>query len=218
MSARLFDEFRRVVYAHDEAAALDRFFAARAEFLVPTRAAHGELQASALDRWAEAFDWLDLMILSSAEVVRRHEERVLGAGQGDWDVTALHYIFWSGQTVAGEVLALLRAGYGTGALARWRALHEAATRAEFIVHACARPAEAARRYLQHEEYRNRRELAILQGWIRKASPEHAIPPEAMKAMAAEDDEVIGEHGEIFRTEYGWAHEELLGTSQEYADL
>jgi hypothetical protein len=201
----------------DPAGAVRNLFARRAEFLIPLRAEHAELQASTLDQFADAFDALELAIL-----LGRPLERFLGGpaytddseeGVGD---RTLADLFRSGTLVAGEVLVLMRAGYGTGALARWRALHEIATRAEFISGGGRLLLETARRYVQHEQYRQLRELETLQGWIRKIDPGQALPRDTWKEWLAEGEKLVQEYGDAFRGEYGWAHEQLIKTSSAYA--
>jgi hypothetical protein len=88
------------------------------------------------------------------------------------------------------VLTLLRSGDATGALARWRALHEIATRAESIRQNRARLQETARRYLQHEDYRLRLELGVYQGFAPKVDPESALDSEDTKLLATLNQEFV----------------------------
>jgi hypothetical protein len=162
----------------DPARAVSKLLARRDEFLIPLRAGHSELQASALDLFADAFDALELAILLGQPVEARNRWAYYdysweGAGE-----RALTELFRSGMLAAGEVLVLMRAGYTTGALARWRALHEIATRAEFMSGGGLLLFETAHRYLQHEEYRQLLEIERREGWMRKIDPSRAMPRES----------------------------------------
>ena len=53
-------------------------------------------------------------------------------GQRDYVFEALSRLLARACRIAEEVLVLLKAGYGQGALARWRALHEVAVVADLI--------------------------------------------------------------------------------------
>ena len=203
----------------DPARGVANLFDRRADFLVPLRAEHAELHAAALDQFADAFDALELAILLCRPFAKHIGALTHGdeseEGAGEW---ALAELLRSGILVAGDVLALMRAGYTTGALARWRALHEIATRAEFISGAGEFLLETARRYHRHEHYRSIRELKFWQGWYRKVDPSLALPRTIWKDWLAEAGRAVAEHGDVFRRDYGWAHAQLIATSPEYADL
>ena len=76
--------------------------------------------------WKEPFDKLEMMLKISCEVVKEfikdagpffnNEERLLFKA-----ISALH---GNGCLVAQEIFALMRAGYASGALARWRKMYE----------------------------------------------------------------------------------------------
>jgi hypothetical protein len=206
----------------DSASAARQLLERRAEFLLPLRAAHAELQASALDRYVDAFDSLELSILLCRSLAtffegslpprsRTAEEALENLGE-----LALLDLFRSGILVAGEVLVLMRSGFETGALARWRALHETTTCAEFISAGGYDLLETARRYLQRVEFRTARKAGIWQGWMRKVDPDRALPREFWKEWAAEAEAIVDEHGGIIRSDYGWAHNQLLAMSPDYA--
>lgn len=215
----IYEAVRRLADANDPRAESDQLFAERDHFLVPARSAHANLQAAALDRWSDAFDWLELLLLASSAVVKHHEAQLFEAVEHeDWGFAAMHSIFWSGHLLAGEVLSLLRAGYSSGALARWRALHEVATRGEFIVNVSPDQQNVGRRFLEHESFRHRRELGALQGWLRHTSPAETISRQEMRALVAMDDEVLDRYDQVFRGEYGWAHADLLDAGTGYTAL
>lgn len=125
--------------------------------------------------WAESRD-ADLVF----EVVRRLQARACQVGE--------------------EVLALLKAGFPSGAHARWRAIHETAVTAHFIV---KHGKDTAERYLLHEH--------VEAYEARKAYQEHAKALKQRpygKAELAEMDSIytalVKQYGEAFKGQYGWA--------------
>ncbi|HET8981019.1 MAG TPA: DUF5677 domain-containing protein [Solirubrobacteraceae bacterium] len=189
----------------------------RNDFLIPARAAHGTLQAEALDRWAEAFDLLDLELLMFRAVMSEHEETMVNSGEDDvgMGALALNRLFWAGYVTANEVLTLFRAGFSAGALGRWRALHEITTRAELISQAGMFMDDIGERYLEHENLRGRAELRLLRTWLKTGGGEQVITRDLTRSFAQLDNELVDRYGNIFRGEYGWAHELLLNSSAEY---
>jgi hypothetical protein len=203
--------------AHDGARAL---FDQRAAFLTPLRAQEADLEGSALDRFASAFDALELAILvcrSLANIWRPRVPDRMDAHSLDWGEIALMDLFQAGILVASEVLALLRTGFSTGALARWRALHETTTKAEFI---SAGGSElllhTAERYIQHEEFRGNQSLQLWKGLSKKLGVHDTGARDFVTGITAEREAAIVAYGQMFRTEYGWAHDQLLVVSPEYA--
>ena len=102
----------------DPVRAVENLFDRRAEFLVPLRVEHAEVHAAMLDRYSDAFDALEFAILLCRSLEEFLDRYV--PDDGDWlDVDysiegaadrALNELFRSGTLVAGEVLALMRAG------------------------------------------------------------------------------------------------------------
>ena len=192
----------------------------QSEFLIPARAAQGSLQATAIDRWTEAFNLLEIHILVSQTIMSEHDEATLthAETEGRFGVLALHHLYWAGHVVASEVLALFRQGFSAGALARWRALHEITTRAEFISQSGFSLDDTAERYLNHENFRMRAELLLLRAWMKSGGYDQPITREHTRGFADLDAELVARHGSIFRGEYGWAHAQLLDRDPKYKTL
>lgn len=193
-------------------------FERRAAFLVPLRAQHSDVQMGALDQFQDAFDSLELLIVLCRDIARDYEAAWLADVDPATDALtlALRNLFWSGRLVVSEILSLLRAGYGVGAHARWRALHEVATQAEFITGCGGRLAEqTARSYLEHQEFRTASEVKTVQALIKRVAPERRFTAEAMTAFRAIADAAVERHGAPFRGDYGWAHATLLEISADY---
>lgn len=152
-------------------------------------------------RWGSALEMFDLIC---------HESRELGssvnttyrpeaARRQDHKFEALIRLHGKAVMTAGEVLVLLSAGYSTGALARWRTLHET-----WIVFALldGSDTDISRRYLAHsatEAMRGQDDYDEI--WQRLGSE----PPE-MGAVerAALRAKLTSEFGSEFLKPYGWA--------------
>jgi hypothetical protein len=128
-----------------------------ADLLLASESAHdGQLIDSLLDCYREALRATAALQAFAGALALEHEDSYQPADRDpdevDWETEALSSLFWTGHVVFREIAALLRVGLATGALARWRALHELSIRARLIR---LGDEETASRYLQHEEQRKR---------------------------------------------------------------
>ena len=102
-----------------------------------------------LARWGGAIDTFELMLQfclqTGAELLEEHGDAI--AKSKDHKAEALFRLHAKGLLVASEVLALLRTGHASGAMARWRSLHEAAVAAYLVA---SESDEIARRFLSHD--------------------------------------------------------------------
>ncbi len=154
-------------------------------------------------RWNSALDELRILHEVAWEAGRTFHDRAAGTDQHE----VLARLHARGLAVAGEILCLLEHGFASGAMARWRTLHETAVVAAIV----SRGGEQrARRYLDHDavsrwkhakEYQRRAEDLGL----------HPIEPDVLDGIRGRSDEMTTKHGKGFRESYGWANEE--GDSQ-----
>lgn len=86
------------------------------------------------ERWSEAFDYFEALIVMSEEMCEANDKAIRPRA-----VKSRNYIFESishlaprGILISREILCLLLAGYPDGALARWRSLHECTVIAAFL--------------------------------------------------------------------------------------
>lgn len=110
---------------------------------------------------------------------------------------------------ASESVELLRAGYASGATARWRTLYERAVIAHFL---SGSGAAAARRYLEHEDVH----LYKLVKEIEEADP--GSMGDALAQLQARHTELIGQYGSGFRGDYGWAGLSLSGKATDQGNF
>lgn len=102
-------------------------------------------------RWGAALDTLMLFRLSCLDAGVAFHDRHKPA-EGDWVYAVLVRLQARACLVAAEVLALLRAGFASGAHARWRVAHEIAVVGSFVKE---HGQDTAERYLRHDAVEKR---------------------------------------------------------------
>jgi hypothetical protein len=105
--------------------------------------------------------------------------------------------------IAEEALVLLKAGYGLGAYARWRSLHEIVVVGSFI---SQRGEDMALRYFNHIEVDRWRQLLATDDSARSTQEEK----EALAKAQVLVDELEHRYGSAFLTDYGWAADAVAG--------
>lgn len=106
--------------------------------------------------------------------------------------------------IVGEVIALARAGYADGALARWRSLHEICVIAMFLR---KHSDECAKMYLSHSIIEELRliESGEANGTIGAKNREDNL---YLRTLKKHKMELINKFGPAFAKDYGWASVEL----------
>jgi len=107
--------------------------------------------------------------------------------------------------VAGEVYALLLAGFPSGAHARWRTLHEIAVTALFIAQ---EGKETAERYVHHRFVKSYEDAVQYQKYAGKLN-EKPFTEDEFQRIEADCKAVLARYGREFRDRYAWAVPALL---------
>jgi len=184
---------------------------AHSEFAGQITAFEARLEA----RWGRGLDLADLVVDKAFEFGKWANDclRVLGTAGVSDQFEALIRLHGKAVMTAREVMVLLRSGYSSGALARWRTLHEVWV--VFLVLADG-DEELSRRYLAHENIENFRGQEDYEGTWEALGFE---PPD----WTAEEREEIraeleNEFGSEFRKNYGWAAPVFDGKSPTFTSL
>jgi hypothetical protein len=159
---------------------------------------HREFADRLAERWGQGLDLCELVrqlsLETGAEYHAGHRE--------DEDVRhdVLARLHARACLIAGEILALLRLGYASGAHARWRALHEVAVIAWFLADG---DEELARRYREYEHVES---LAATRDYQRNAEALGYEPllPEEIEEMEATVEDLCRSYGPLFKKRYGWS--------------
>lgn len=116
--------------------------------------------------------------------------------------------------IAGEVEALLQAGFADGALSRWRTLHEVTVVALFLQE---RGNDVAQRYLDHlaidscDMARKYMAASEMLGYVEITDKEIAELEEDATALKAK-------YGKEFGSEYGWAAAALINPNPKFSHI
>ena len=163
------------------------------------------------ERWDEGLQLCELMRIICLEVgMEHHKEQAQQGGARHHVLAKLHA---KACLIAGEVLALLRNGYASGAHARWRAMHEVTVIGTFIAD---RDEDLAERYLQYEHVES---LAAARDYQANAEDLNHEPfsDAEMDEMQSAVDQLCEKYGPMFKKPYGWAAH-VFGYSPNYKTI
>ncbi|MFZ1992896.1 MAG: DUF5677 domain-containing protein [Solirubrobacteraceae bacterium] len=162
--------------------------------------------------WGRAFDLSEMVIRVAHELGEAHyEKHVPPDGVRDYAFEVLARLQARALRIAEEVLVLLKAGYGQAAMARWRALHEVAVVADFILE---HGDDCAERYFAHEAVETWKAMREFQTHA-TALGETPYKNEQEQATKTERDAVIAKYGKRFGEDYGWAQAALAAKNPQY---
>lgn len=151
------------------------------------------------DRWGGPLDQLYLLIAAAVEAAHPPTlwHKISSTSMTFGVLLRLHA---RACQIAGEVHALLSAGYPDGAMARWRALHEVSVVTHFIYQ---HGDEMAERYIEHAA------ITTYRGALTYAEHCSALGFEELGAddierLRAEREGLVRKYGSSFTEDYGWA--------------
>ena len=151
-------------------------------------------------RWGRAFDAFALVVIVASEAGeeahRRHAESRLAGPRLD----ALRDLHAMACATAHEVLSLISNGYGRGATARSRTLHELAVTAWVLQGASA---EIAQRYLDHEIVSTLKDAIQFQKSAERINYD-PLPESQIEALRNRHDAMVKKWGVEFAKDNGWA--------------
>jgi len=164
--------------------------------------------------WGTAIEQLDIL----RNLVVEWDCTAMGLKVGGYanpnTAFALNRLVLRAYDIVGEIIALVRAGYADGALARWRSLHEVCIIAMFL---SKRSDKCSWMYLSHhwiEELRlNEANQASGAMIITNSDNDRYI-----RELRKKKRELIGKFGAAFAKDYGWAAVELGCAKATFRDL
>jgi len=154
--------------------------------------------------WGPGFDRLKVLIEVFIDMGRHYRDRHLVPGAKESPVAALPFalvqLHARAARVAYEVLALVRAGFADGAMARARTVAEIAIVAVFLAeHGDA----AAELYLLHDTIRACKTAELFDAHAADLRWDPVDPNELQQLRSARDA-LLAKYGPVFGTDYGWA--------------
>lgn len=153
-------------------------------------------------RWGESFDHVRLLRYVSFEEGQARSRR-LGRSRAKSQKALPHLLLRlhaRAIQTAGEILALMEAGYADGAMARWRTLHEVTVVALLLAEGGE---DLAVRFIDHDAV-GRLQAANLHQKTCLGRDRAPIPEDEMAALEADQAAVVEKYGPAFKKEYGWA--------------
>ena len=204
-----------VLIDDDPERAVDLFLEDAGDVLFDLRSEHSLLQARIGDRWDDAFDLYELFRTSCFALAQRAWAPQEASTRTDLERRiAVRLLFVRAYVTAGEILALIRAGFGEGAVARWRTMHEVEVLATLLA---AAEDDTVRRYGDYLAYEMWRTLETYErhheelGW-------EPLPAEEMAEITERGEDVRREYrGRLARSSYEWARRELADGLPELSD-
>ncbi len=183
--------------------------------LSETAAQQAAFEARLEARWGRGLDLADLVVWDAFESGRWVNEilRPAATTRQDQKFEALIRLHGKAVMTAREVLVLLRGGYSSGALARWRTLHEVLVVFLVLVDG---DGELSRRYLVHEVVEG------LKGQKEYEETWEALGLEPPDWTAAEREQalrdLVSEFDRTFLQGYGWAAPLFNNRAKKFKEL
>jgi len=156
------------------------------------------------EHWSKAFDLYEMVLRIGFEVGTDFGESRVGQLGGQRTFRILTRLHARGCRVAEEILVLLKNGYGQGALARWRSLHEVTCVAMFIA---KHGEDVAERYLLHDVIESCRATEDYEQCASRLGYEPLSEGELDEAQE-QAEQLKDRFGKPFMSQYGWAAEAI----------
>lgn len=152
--------------------------------------------------WGDSLDLLAGLLHACRELGREFLSAEYDAAKESNDLVffALMHLHASGCLVASEILSLLESGYGSGANARWRSLHEVAAYSMFIK---KHGQQTAERYLRHSHIKDWEDMPAVDGLL-KASGGEGFIQEEREMLERLKAQLLITYGLDFSGGHGWA--------------
>ena len=168
------------------------------------------------ERWKRGFNALEILIIvcteAGEEFNNTYRERAVQERDVQFDlVVRLHA---RACHISSEILWLLKGGFADAAYARWRALHEVAVTALFLLNYGN---VLSIRYYEHEVIEAYRAMKQYNKYKSRLSVKEFSEEELMECKVARD-EAINKYGQEFEGSYGWAADALNNKRPNFFNL
>lgn len=168
------------------------------------------------ERWKRGFNALEILIIvcteAGEEFNNTYRERAVQERDVQFDlVVRLHA---RACHISSEILWLLKGGFADAAHARWRALHEVAVTALFLLNYGN---ELSIRYYEHEVIESYRAMKHYNKYKSRLSVKEFSEEELIECKVAHD-EAINKYGQEFEGSYGWAADALNNKRPNFFNL
>jgi hypothetical protein len=187
-----------------------------AEMLADRRKIRRGFQKRQHEKWGKPLDLL-LMLMEAARESGEEYNATLEASPGsedDFVFDALRRLHARGCLLTSEILCLVEGGYASGAMARWRTLHEMAVVGYFVKE---HGQDVAERYLWHHEADAYRAAVQINEHATLLGSE-PFPDLELRQLQAQRDALCQRFGESYKEDWGWAAEALKPKRANFAEI
>lgn len=194
---------------------LEELEATRDDVLAEYDEARSSFEDRLRRRWSRPLKHLQQLQLIAEELGAEFFREVVS---GETDLAprleALVGLHVRGCRVAREIQCLLRGGFPSGALSRWRTLHEIVVVAVFLAE---HDEDVAERYLLHSIYMTRKDIRQYERYCDDLGFE-PIERTVVERLSGQKEELENRFGKAFLSTYGWAAEAFAHPSPSMVDL
>lgn len=174
-----------------------------------------KLRVSTVEKlWGKAVDQLNMLRHLVIEWDGAASELKSGAYANSHTALALNSVILRAYNVVGEIIALARAGYADGALARWRSLHEICVIAIFL---SKQSDKCAQMYLAHSIID---ELRLVESGDNNGTigAKSVADEKYLSSLKIQKRQLVEIFGPAFAKDLGWASVELGRTKTTFREL
>lgn len=167
-------------------------------------------------KWGEPLDLLMMLMEASRESGQEFNSMFQGLpqSQGDFVFDALRRLHARACLIASEIHWMLTGGYASGAMARWRTLHELAVVSYFIK---KHGQDTAEQFLRHHESVSYNEAIHYNNYLVPLGFE-AVSDEELQELKTSRDTLCSRFGREYHKDWGWACKALNLSRVTFADL
>jgi hypothetical protein len=166
--------------------------------------------------WGTAFDTLRALVEAASESGAEFNDQyeATASQENDYLFDALRRLHARSCLVANEVLWMMEGGFASGAMARWRTLHELAIVAFFLRE---HGQETAKRYLLHINIESYKAAIQYQRYCAQLNRE-PLSPATIERLQNLRDDLCNRFGKAYGGDWGWAATALNAQRVTFADI
>jgi hypothetical protein len=195
---------------------LQRLKAKADEMFVDRRGIREGFLERQCQKWGKPLDQLFMLLEAAREAGEGYNEsfETVAAAEQDYVFDALRRLHARACLVASEILWLMEGGYPSGAMARWRTLHEIAVVGCFIKE---KGQEVAEKYLLHHVVDTYKAAEDFQKRCGTLGYE-PLSAQELSQMQADRDTLCQRFGKDYREQWGWAAAALKPKPATFAEI
>ena len=168
------------------------------------------------EKWGKPLDLLFMLMEAAREAGEDYNQAFEGKAAADQDFVfdALRHLHARACLVASEVHWLMEGGFASGAMARWRTLHEITVVACFLR---GKGQEVAKRYLLHHVVDTYKAAEDYQKRHQEFDYE-PMPAEDLARLQSQCDTLCQRYGKTYKEQWGWAADALKPRPPNFAEI